>query len=518
MQVPDPFLKNVLLRASYKVFEEAKKQNITLGFKDLGAGGIMCVTSELCAAGNVGCIVDLDVVPTSMDGLPSFIIACSETQERFCWVSPASFTSTILKIYNEEYDLSSISEGAQATVIGKVTEEQQYIITHNGTKVCDAPVQQVTAGIQYIRPSKQPEITISKDIVPEIVDYNQLLLNVLAHPNVCNKSAIYHHYDRHVLANTIIQAGDADAGLIAPLPGSSAGVALTVDSNPRYTKLNPALGSKHTVYEAMRNIISIGAKPIGMTDCLNFGNPENPEQFWIFEQCVKAIGEAAKELSLDQYPIPFVSGNVSFYNQSATGKAIDPSPIISCVGVMQDYSGAITMQIKRSDSLLCLIGQRTASLGGSVLLDLYSQLGATLPLINNDIVIKQMRAVLAIIDKRLALASHDISDGGLLTTISEMLMGGNGAGKFGAIIQFDDKLHAAALLFGETPGHILEIPRHYFNEATEICKQLGVDLFTIGETTKESTLLVSCNSTELIYLPLEQMKAAWMQSLQELLK
>lgn len=520
VQVPDPFLKNVILRASYQIFQEVAAKKVSIGFKDLGAGGVMCAASELCAAGNQGCIVDLDKVHVSMKNLPPYVVACGETQERLCWISPSSFTPRILEIYNQEFELPKIAEGARATVIGRVTKEKDFILRYHGKIVCHAPIEEVTGGIRYERLAKERKEVFAEPDLAEPRDYNAMLLSVLEHPNVCNRSKIYEHYDREVMGNAIIRSGEADAGLMTPIPNCPAAVALKVDCNPKYTRINPYWGSVAAVAESMRNVAAIGAMPIGLTDCLNFGNPEIPEQFWLFVECVRGIGDAAKNLYWKgtKLPVPFVSGNVSFYNQSASGRAIDPSPVIACVGVMQDYSKAITMQVRKAGSVLCLLGERKDEMGGSVYYDLHRETGKNIPKIGFEQERNRMYVILDMIDARLLLSCHDISDGGLAVTIAEMLMGGNGKGRIGAEMQLNDALPTSKLLFSESPGFVFEIAAENLKKAEAICSKYGIDLFRIGETLAQEKLRVYHNEETVLDLPLEELKQAWMHGMEEALE
>ncbi|MFH0956812.1 MAG: phosphoribosylformylglycinamidine synthase subunit PurL, partial [Candidatus Aenigmatarchaeota archaeon] len=327
VQVPDPFLKNVLIRATHAVFKEMREKGIKVGFKDMGAGGIMCSSSELCDSGGYGADIDLDKVHVSMD-IPPYVIACSETQERFTWVVPESFTPRVLQIYNEEFELPSVAEGARASVIGRVTNEKSYVLRHKGKVVCSAPVGEITSGIRYDRPYKEPKRDLSEPRIAEPSDYGKILLKVLSHPDVASRMKVYKHYDTEVQGNAVIRPGEADAGVIAPIEGHSVGVALSTDSNPRYARIDPYWGAAAGVAESMRNVAAVGAVPTGMTDCLNYGNPGKPESFWQFRQGVLGISDAAKGIWLKGrkgVAVPFVSGNVSFYNESATGKSVDPS-------------------------------------------------------------------------------------------------------------------------------------------------------------------------------------------------
>ncbi|MBI2136303.1 phosphoribosylformylglycinamidine synthase subunit PurL [Candidatus Woesearchaeota archaeon] len=520
VQVPDPFLKNVLIRASYRVFEAARKQKVTLGFKDCGAGGIMCATSELGASGNMGIELNLNEVPVSMQNLPSYIIACSETQERFCWISPKEFTKTILDIYNKEFELPNVAEDACAKVIGRVIKDKKYILKYNNKIVCNADIRAITEGIRYNRESE--EIINKKASGPELIEpesFNTPLLDVLKLPQIASKYTVYEHYDNTVQGNTVIRCGEADAGLIAPLPGKKYGVALKVDCNPRYNRVSSYHGAVNAIAEVMRNIAAIGATPIGLTDCLNYGNPEKPEQFWQFLEGIRGLSDAAKNIFLKgtTQPVPFVSGNVSFYNGSANGKSIDPSPIVACVGRMEDYSKAITLKIKKSGSGVYLVGARKNELGGSAYYELFDELGANLPKTDFASERNMIYGVIDAINERLLLASHDISDGGLIVAVTEMILGGKGAGKIGASLQLNDGLKTSALLFSESSGFVMEIEDKNLAAAEKAFAKYDVDLIKIGETGGDY-LIVNHNDKEVVNLDIPALRDAWMNGFGDAMK
>ncbi|MEK6868611.1 MAG: AIR synthase related protein, partial [Nanoarchaeota archaeon] len=376
----------------------------------------------------------MDKVNISMKALPPYVIFCSETQERFTWISPKNFTKTLLKIYNEDFALSTIAENAKAAVIGKVTKSQDYKIKHKGKIICNVPIKAVTKGIQYQRDSEEPGRNFNEPVLDEPKDYNETALKILNHPNVASKEKCYKHYDRNVMGNSVIESGQADAGLLRAVPGSKYGIALSVDCNPKYGRINPYLGAVNAVAESMRNVAAIGAVPSALTDCLNYGNPEDEEQFYDFIQGVKGIKVAAENLYLKgtKYPVPVISGNVSFYNESSKGKAIDPSAIIACIGVMKNYEKTITMKLKKEGSILMLAGNRKDELGGSVYYDINGKLGKNVPEINFEEHRNMVYAIIDCIENGLFLSCHDISDGGMFTAIAEMILGGNADGKIGA--------------------------------------------------------------------------------------
>ena len=522
VQVPDPFLKNIIVRATEAVFAEIRKRGLTLGFKDMGAGGIMCSTSELCDAGTMGGEIDLDKVPIALKDLPPYVIACGETQERFTWISPPEFTPILLKIYNEDFELPKVAEGAQAAVIGKVTGAKNYILRHKGKIVCNAPVEVITRGIKYQRTGKEHKRKFSEPAIPEPKDYNAAVLSVLHHPNVASKASIFKHYDTEVQGLTVIRPGEADAGVQAPIPGKYPAVALSVDHNPKYSRISPFHGAVNAVAEAMRNVAAVGAIPYGMTDCLNMGNPEKPEAFRDFTESVEGLSVAAHKLWLkgkQGTPVPFVGGNVSFYNESTKGAQIDPSPIISCVGYLEDYRKAITMKLKRQGSKLFLIGDRKDELGGSAYYELNKETGANVPNIDLESERKRIHAVIDLIDAQLLESCHDISDGGLLTTVAEMILGGEADGILGADIDISfSSLRPDKALFSESPGFVFEVIPENKEKVEQVLKKYGINPLELGTTIAESKLVVCVGNKRIIELENEQLKKAWTTGVPEAMK
>ncbi|HUA10295.1 MAG TPA: phosphoribosylformylglycinamidine synthase subunit PurL, partial [Candidatus Acidoferrales bacterium] len=364
VQVPDAFLKSVLMRASYRVFDVLREEKIEAGFKDLGAGGVMGCTAELVSSGGFGAQIALDRVAVTDPGLPPAVIAVGETQERMCWVVPPAFTPKLLKIYNEEFNLPGVANGACAAVIGKVTTEKRYACTYRGETVMDVDIGFLTGGIAYDRPYVLPKV-VRRTPTARSGDLASLLPRVLAHPDVCSRAPIFERYDGVVRGATAIPRGYADAGVLVPIPDAPLGVALGLGGNPRYGALDPQSAGVNAVLEACRNVAAAGAAPVALTDCLNFGDADDPEQFGEFVAAVDGLAAAATALG-----VPFVSGNVSFYNTSANGKGIPASPIVSCIGTVADISKVATQALKVAGSALYLVGPRSDALGGSVVASL----------------------------------------------------------------------------------------------------------------------------------------------------
>jgi phosphoribosylformylglycinamidine synthase subunit PurL len=350
VQVPDPFLKNVIMRATYRVFALLRERKITAGFKDLGAGGIMGCSAELCASGGYGAEIDLDKVNLALPDLPPEVIAVGEAQERLIWVLPPEITPEVLGIYNDEFTLPQIAYNARAVPIGKVTERKQYVLRHHGETVMDVPIEFLTQPIESDEPAGTAASARTKPR-PEGRDAIDL----------CSREPLYRRYDAVVRGTTVLARGRADAGVIAPIPGSRLGIALGVAGDPL---LSPAAmaTAKFAVTEAVCRVVAGGARPVALTDCLNFGNPQKADHYKEFVDAVEGLRAAANTFGL-----PFVSGNVSFYNESSHGNPVPASPIVGCVGVIDDISKVLTPAFKQAGSLLITIGPFSDSI--DVLLD-----------------------------------------------------------------------------------------------------------------------------------------------------
>jgi phosphoribosylformylglycinamidine synthase subunit PurL len=471
VQVPDPFLKNVLMRASYRVFSLLRERKITAAFKDLGAGGIMGCSAEITAAGGYGAEIDLDKVNVAVDGMPPEIIAVGETQERMLWVLPPDLATEVLHIYNEEFTLPEVAYNARATVIGRVTADHRYVLRHRGQVVMDVESDFLTDAIRDELPYTEVIRHAGAAIELPAVDVEALLPRVLEHRDVASREPLYRRYDAVVRGCTVLPRGAADAGVLAPIPGSRLGVALAVAGNPRYGRIDPGYAAEHAVAEAVRRVLAVGARPVGLTNCLNFGNPRKPDQYGALVAAVDGLARAAAELDL-----PFVSGNVSLYNESASGNAVPASAIVACVGALEDVAQAVTPGFKAPDSVLLWIGSRELVTGGSVLGELIGVQG-TLPQIDYA----GERAAVGIlrdaIMRGVLLSCRAISDGGALTAIAHLAFDAMLRGRrIGAEIDFGNPLCEAG-------GFICEV-----SDASEI------DLtgtLRIGQTVAGAELVVN---------------------------
>ena len=456
VQVHDPFMKRVLVVAINDMLNYVAENGIDIGFKDLGAGGISCATSELAVAGGFGCELNLNQVPVVDPKLAPEIIACSETQERFCVVVPEAHAVPICDIFNKKYAMSDLYPGAGAAVIGRIIEEPRYKITFNSTELCNLPVSAITTEVLAGRVSTPRAITRKTDHLPDAVDVQAVALALLKDANNTQKKHIYRHYDQFVKNNGVVIPGEADACVLAPISGCNAGVAVSIDSNTFGTK-DPYVSGAYAVAESIRNIIAVGADPIALTDCLNYGNPENSDVFFDFEEGVRGIGDAARQLSPTHDVVPIISGNVSFYNESASGQAVVPSPVICCIGRMDNADDAHRMQLTHVGAHLVLIGQRHHEFAETQ----FDRALTTIKVEHQFSTVPQVRfneeramnkAMQQVNQSQWSQAVHDISQGGAWQALVEMVAGDRNWPFVGLELTCPSDIDPLALLFSESGG------------------------------------------------------------------
>ncbi|MBV8654725.1 MAG: phosphoribosylformylglycinamidine synthase subunit PurL [Candidatus Eremiobacteraeota bacterium] len=451
VQVPDPFLKNVLMRATYRVFALLRERRIEAGFKDLGAGGIMGCSAEIASSGGFGADLNLDEVNVAVEGMPPEVVAVGETQERLLWVLPPSVTPEVLRVYNEEFTLPDIAYNARATVVGRVTAEKKYVLRHRGRIVMDVDIDFLTGSIRDELPFVDlPSHDIRDDdvVYPELTtdDIADILPRVLAHRAVCSREPLYRRYDAVVRGMTVVARGAGEAGVFAAVRGARLGVALAVAGNPRFGAVDPRRAAELAVVEAVCKVVATGARPLGLTDCLNFGNPRKIDQYSQFVAAVDGLGRAARELGL-----AFVSGNVSLYNESATGAAVAASPIVACVGALDDVGKTITPGLKRPGSALFTVGNVSLGFGGTVFAELLGNDDDNVPFVEYE----RLRGELDLIRRACAAgiirSCSPIGVGGTLVAIAKAAFAARDAGR-----PLGVELTGEAA-FDETPGFIVEV-------------------------------------------------------------
>jgi len=518
--------------------------------KDLGAGGVVCASVEQVVDLGFGADIQIDNVHVGLEGLPAEVIACAETQERLCITCHPELTDHILKHFNEVWDLPSVAENARASLIGKVTTDGIYRATYKGEVICEASAEALTCGLQYTRPTEaqdtsyiEPEISCEGSTITtqdQSFSLQEIFETMIGHPNYASKSPAFRHFDKNVIGNTIIEAGEADASVIAPLqdlqshvhegehPGWElseddrwTGVAIAGDGNGRYGRISAYWQGVNATLESMRNVVAVGGTPRALTDCLNYGNPEIPEQLAELEQGVQGIADVAKTIHFEGEPVPVISGNVSLYNGKPDGSSIDPTAIVSTTGVLKDARKAVTMQLKKEDSVIVLIGTRKRELGGSAYYTILEEmtnsntdtlLGNSVPKPDLTEANAEMVDVLDLIKTGTVRACHDISDGGIALALFEMtLPQRKRGGKIGLDISLgslDEK--SDTLLFSETGGFLLEM-------SPEDAEKAGLSTAIIGKTTPDASLKISRNNNTLIQAKLSDLTSKWENGLYSVL-
>ncbi len=513
VQVPDPFLKRVLFEANRAALAWLHGRGAPFGFKDLGAGGIACVSSELAAAGGFGMDVDLDRVPVARPDYPSEVIACSETQERFAFVVPEGLAEGLCRIYNEAFALPEVYHGACAAVVGRARADGRYRILRGGIAACDAPVEVVTAGIEHRRAQRPRPAAPPAPPTPPVEDHGAVFRRLVGGVNLASREPILRFYDTEVQGRMVIRAGEADASVLAPVPGSKLGCAITVDGNPWLVAADPYWGAAHAVCEALRNLVAVGAEPLCLTDCLNFGSPEDPIVFQDFVDAVRGLGDAARALGprgTGGPPVPYVSGNVSFYNEGASGRAVEPSPIVAGLGSLEDYSVAVTCGLKRAGSVLVLSGAREDRLGASQLRHLLTgRADGPIPTLDLERERRRLRATLEAVRQGLVLSCHDISEGGLAVAAFEMALGGWRSGGFGLQVPISGlgATTPEARLYSEAPGFLYEVAKERLSDLLALLARHGVDATMIGRTLPEPRFRVLDGGRTLIDADLGELAA-----------
>jgi phosphoribosylformylglycinamidine synthase len=466
VQVGDPFAEKVLIECCLDLY----KAGVVDGIQDLGGAGLSCATSELASNGDGGMQVELDLVPLRDSSLRPEEILMSESQERMMAVVEPSRLDEFMAI-TDRWDV-------EATVIGEVTDGAHLVITWHGEVIVDVPPRSVAHdGPVYHRPLERPAYldalqdngthALPRPTSGEAVKHD--LLTLLASPNLCDKSWVTDQYDRYVLGNTALAMPD-DAGVVRVDEESGRGVAVSTDCNGRFAKLDPYAGAQLALAEAYRNVATAGATPLAITDCLNFGSPEDPGVMWQFEQAVKGIAEGCRELG-----VPVTGGNVSFYNQTGD-VAIHPTPVIGVLGVMDDVARRTPSGWRTPGQVVYLLGTTRDELdGGEWSHVLHGHLGGRPPRV--DLAAERLLGEILVNASRDGLvdAAHDLSDGGLAIALAEAtLRHGVGARVWLDAVCERDGIDAFTALFSESTARaVVAVPRSEEVRFTDMCTARG---------------------------------------------
>jgi phosphoribosylformylglycinamidine synthase len=513
VQVGDPFLEKLLLEACL----EAMRSGAIAGIQDMGAAGLTSSSVEMAARAGTGLELDLTLVPQRETGMTAYEMMLSESQERMLIVAKSGREKQVVDIF-KKWDLDAV-------VIGKVVEGNRLKVIHKGVLEADIPVGTVTdAAPKYNRPMGKPKandelrVTNYESRSPKTENQTEALKMLLGAPNICSKHWVYQQYDHMVRTNTAILPG-ADAAVVR-VKETRRAISMCLDGNGKFAAIDPRMGAKLIVAESARNNVCVGAKPIAVTNCLNFASPERPEVMWSFSEVIDGIAEAC-----EAFETPIISGNVSFYNETE-GRGILPTPTIGMVGLIEDTRKIIAHGFKSEGDLIAVLGKNEDDLAASE----YAQtiLGFTtgeliangvVPSIDLDLEKRVQQTCLEAADKFLLKSAHDCADGGLAVAIIESCFSSHNRESVGAIIELNDEnLSSEALLFGETPSRIIvSFALENAEKIQSIADGNNCPFTVIGKVSGEN-LKIKANGENVISASVSDLEVVWKQSLKNRLE
>ena len=476
VQVGDPFQEKLLLEATMELSET----DAIAGMQDMGAAGITCSTSEMSAGGGVGMDIYLDKVPTRQEGMQPFEILLSESQERMLIVIKKGHEAEVEKIF-DKWDL-------HAKEIGVVTEGPMVRYYMNDEVVGEIPAESLVLGggapvyeREYSEPAYYGENKkFNMDNVPEPKDYVVTARQLIALPNIASKRWVYEQYDSMVGTVNMSTNRKSDAAVVN-IKGTNKAIVLTVDCNARYVNNDPEIGTQIAVAEAARNIVCSGGEPSAITNCLNFGNPYNPEVYWQFVGAIKGMSAACTK-----FQTPVTGGNVSFYNQTAkadgSAAPVFPTPTIGMLGVMKDKSLQMTLDFKYKGDLIFLLGTTQNEINSSeYLANIVGTLGSPAPSFNMEEEYQLQQCIKGLIKNSFINAVHDVSDGGLFTTLVEMCLPND----LGFDVVTDSEIRKDAFLFGESQSRVVvSVVEDDEDKFLDYVAEMNIPCLLLGHVTK----------------------------------
>jgi len=476
VQVGDPITKEPVIHVTL----ECNSKGLLEGLKDFGGGGLSCVCGELAYDAGFGAEIVLDGVPLKEEGLDPWEIWVSESQERMMFLVSPENVNKVLHIC-KQWDVTAV-------VVGQVIPEKITRVIYKGVKILEMDMDFYTGGPVYDtcqRPFVVVEQKEATDPVFEMPDLNNALKKLLASHNIASKEWVIRQYDHEVRGNTVIKPlqgklnfeTHGDATVLKPFDGSNRGLAVTANVNPRFMERDPYWGASSAIDETCRNLVSVGAIPDSLCDCLNFGSPEKAEKMGEFYEACRGLGDAARELDL-----PFMSGNVSFYNESIK-TAVPPTPEILGIGIVKDIRKCITSDFKSEGNFVYLVGKETEKeLGGSEYYNVMNVDGGYVPKTDIAVLKKCMEGIVSAIEKGLVDSCHDVSEGGLGVCISEMCIGGG----IGAVINLKDigkNLRSDIKLFSESNTRwVIEVKKDKKQDFEKLLNKNNVSFVNLGAT------------------------------------
>jgi phosphoribosylformylglycinamidine synthase len=496
VQVGDPFYEKLLLEATLEVIHAG----LVVGIQDMGAAGLTCSSSEMAGKGGVGIELDIEKVPQREAGITPYEIMLSESQERMLLiVEPQNFDLIQSIFYKWDLD---------AAIIGRVTEDKMLRVRMDGEVLAEIPAETLVLGGSapvYTRETKIPEyIGKAKQFdpasLPEPDSYQEALLKLMAEPNIASKREVYRQYDHMVLVGTIVEPG-SDAAVVK-IEGTEKAIALATDCNARHCYLDPFEGTKAAVVEAARNVACSGARPVAITNCLNFGNPYKPEVYWTFAEAIRGMSAACVALET-----PVTGGNVSFYNESPKA-AVWPTPVIGMLGLIEDARRINNQFFKQTGDLIALLGKPCCSTGASQYLQtMHGLVSGQVPKIDLDKEKRLINLILLLQEKGLINSAHDVSEGGLLVAVAESCFKTD---PLGVELDFELGCRPSCEYFGESGGRIVvSFNQDKQNEIEALCALHDTPVSLLGVVKDSGAFKVNDH----IDLPVHSLMNAWEQAL-----
>lgn len=492
VQVGDPFMEKLLMEACLELIQDHAEWLV--GIQDMGAAGIVSSSAEMASEGNSGMDLDLDLVPQREPGMSAYEIMLSESQERMLLCVKKGHEEDVKKIF-DYYDLEVVT-------IGRITEGHQYVLHHDGQVVCDIPVSTLTDDVLEVeseerKPQRLIDAEKEANWVPEIDDVAEVYKKLLTQPTIADKSWITRQYDSQVRTSTVVGPG-SDAGVIR-VRGTKKALSMTTDGNGRLVYLNPYVGGKIALVEAASNIIASGALPLAITDCLNYGDPTDPEIFWELHHSIEGMAEACRV-----FDTPVISGNVSLYNEN-NGSAIYPTPMVGMVGLIKDAKYVIPSRVQHAGDKLYLVGKTGDDYAGSELQKMMTgDIAGTLADFDLEHVHDYLSRLLQAEQSGLVASAHDLSEGGLAVAAAETVF------KTELGLNADFRALDKKQFFSETPGRMLvSVAPENVAAFEEIMQD---DAMPAGEVVATQWLEVHLADAEL-NLPVAQMQKLWEEAL-----
>ena len=495
--IGDPHIEKRLIDACLEVTES----DALIGMQDMGAAGLTSSGSEMASAAGVGIEMNLDLVPQREENMNAYEIMLSESQERMLLVVKKGRENEIISTFKKH--------NIDAVAVGEVIAEKMFRIKHHGKIMAEIPVDTLTEKAPvYHLPAKEPEnFVINQQIetkTPHVENHLDMLKKLLQQPTIASKEWVYNQYDSKALGQTIVGPG-SDAAVVK-IENTNTSIAITTDCNSRYIYLDPETGGKIAVAEAARNIVCSGARPLALTDGLNYGNPTNPEVFWQMEKSIEGISEAAKVLQT-----PVISGNVSMYNQSE-GEAIFPTPIIGMVGVHESLDHITPNHFQNEGDLIYLLGKTEEEFGGSEIQNIVDgKYSGKAPSIDLQVEAERQAELLKAIQAGLVQSAHDVAEGGLAVALAESVFHEKGLG-----LQVTLDGDATVQLFSETQSRFIVTVKKDNQDAFE--KMVQGPKKEIGQVTDNGRLIIRNSEAELMDEDVQILSNLWKNAIPNMLK